>query len=283
MRHLILALLLAAGLSVAEDAIPEAAREAFADARTLRDRLNYTDAIAGFDVAIELAPGYADAFYERGICYLKIGQFMPGILDFSRALELNPRRASEVYTKVYQISYVVDLDRVVRELDKHVEAQPKAAHVVFMRGFFHVAKVEYKQAGVEDVQRGIADFDATLALNPKHVTALLYRAHLFTERAGLEPAEGERWRSKARADLAEALRHDPTSELAAYLEGRLWARRLGEDGASDVDLATWREKALSALQLALERGFTGYERLKTDKAFDALREDARFRKLLEPR
>ena len=48
-------------------------------------------------------------------------------------------------------------------------------------------------------------------------------------------------------------------------------------------LATCRDKALSGLQLALERGFKGYERLQADEAFGALREDARFHALLKGR
>ena len=53
------------------------------------------------------------------------GNFVPGILDFSRALELDPRIADQVYNKVYQISYVVDLNRVITELNKIV-AETKA-------------------------------------------------------------------------------------------------------------------------------------------------------------
>ncbi|HZU98551.1 MAG TPA: protein kinase, partial [Planctomycetota bacterium] len=92
--------------------------------KALRDKRNYTDAISKFDRAIALDPELADAFYDRGTCYLKIGNFVPGILDFSRALELNPRFADQFYNKVYQVSYVVDLNRVITELNKIVADHP---------------------------------------------------------------------------------------------------------------------------------------------------------------
>ena len=164
----------------------------------LRDRLNCSEAIKHFDRAIELDPLFDEAFYDRGTCYLKIGNFVPGILDFSRALELNPRIADQVYNKVYQISYVVDLNRVITELNKIVSDHPNVSYVVFLRGFFYVAKTEFKQVSRDDLDLGIADFNRCLELNPTHVTALLYRGFLYFKIAaklGLIPDSGSSFRA----------------------------------------------------------------------------------------
>ena len=74
---------------------------------------------------------------------------------------------------LYQVSYVVDLNRVVAELNKVVDDHPDLAHVVFLRGFFYVAKTEFKKYERKDLELGIADFDRTLELAPNHVSARL--------------------------------------------------------------------------------------------------------------
>ena len=61
--------------------------------------------------------------------------------------------------------YVVDLNRVITELNKIVSDHPNVSYVVFLRGFFYVAKTEFKQAARADYQSGIADFDRTLELD----------------------------------------------------------------------------------------------------------------------
>jgi tetratricopeptide (TPR) repeat protein len=147
-------------------AAEEAAKAELREGQTLRDRLNYSEAIKRFDRAIELYPEFSAAYYERGTCYLKIGNFVPGILDFSRALELDPRIADQVYNKVYQISYVVDLNRVITELNKIVSDHPNVSYVIFLRGFFYVAKTEFKKFEREDLDRASPTSTAAWSSTP---------------------------------------------------------------------------------------------------------------------
>ena len=48
-------------------------------------------ALAAFDGAIELAPDYAEAWYQRASLRFAIGQFLPAIGDAEQALALEPR------------------------------------------------------------------------------------------------------------------------------------------------------------------------------------------------
>lgn len=239
--------------------IARRAREATKLGLQLRDRLDYVRAIEQFDLAIELAPRAA-ALYARGTCRLKLGNFLLGVLDFSRALELDPRIGEQVYQKVYQVSYVIDLERVIVELDKIVAANPDASHVVFLRGFFYVIHSEYQRATPGNLARGIADFDRCLALNPQHVTALLYRGFLrFKLRQ--YPA--------ALADYERAAKLYPRSGSSHYLRALLWSVR------------KQRDKALAHLRQALRLGFDAGERIKTEKGFDFVRGDAELKALLK--
>ena len=166
-------------------------------------------------------------------------EVVPGILDFSRALELNPRIADQVYNKVYQISYVVDLNRVITELNKIVSDHPNESHVVFLRGFFYVAKTEFKQVGREDLNKGITDFNRCLELNPQHVTAYLYRGFLHMKMASKEtrPKERKAWYARAMKDYKHALVLDPVSGISHYLQALCWSTMSTEEGLDAAEIA----------------------------------------------
>ncbi len=263
-------------------AASEAARQELKEGQVLRDRLNYSDAIKHFDKAIELDPEYSDAFYERGTCYLKIGNFVPGILDFSRALELNPRIADQVYNKVYQISYVVDLNRVITELNKIVSDHPNVSYVIFLRGFFYVAKTEFKKFERSDLDLGIADFNRCLQLNTTHVTAMLYRGFLYYKMASLEAdlASRQACYDRAMRDYVDALDLDPVSGISHYLQALCWSVMSTEEGLSPDEVVARKKRSIEELRTSFTCEFKGYERIKNEKGFDAVRQEPEFVELM---
>jgi tetratricopeptide (TPR) repeat protein len=265
-----------------QQAALDAAKAELEEGRVLRDRLNYSEAIKHFDRAIELNPNFDDAFYDRGTCYLKIGNFVPGILDFSRALELNPRIADQVYNKVYQISYVVDLTRVITELNKIVIDHPNVSYVIFLRGFFYVAKTEFKRFDQSDLDQGISDFNRTLELNPKHVTAMLYRGFLYYKMAGLQPEGPERQKlfDRAMEDYFLALKDDPESGISHYLQALCWAQRSADKSLGAEKQEECKKKSLAVLKAAFDMNFKGYERIKNERGFDPVRGEREFTELM---
>ena len=271
-------------LKLLEQKALAAAKQELDQGEAKRNQLNYTEAIEHFDRAIALDPENGDAYFNRGTCYLKIGNFVPGILDLSRALELNPRIADEVYNKVYQITYVVDLHRVITELNKIVSDHPDEAHVIFLRGFFYVAKAEFKEYDEDDLLKGISDFNHCLSLNTTHVTAMLYRGFLQFKRANPEyektPKEIEDFYQMALDDYHAALELDPESGISHYLQAQLWAHRMRDEGATPDQVEEYKTKSLAELKAALDLDFRGYDRLKNEPAFDKLREDPEFGKLI---
>jgi tetratricopeptide (TPR) repeat protein len=261
----------------------EAAKRANEQGKALRDKRAYAEAIACFDRAAALDPLLADALYDRGTCYLKIGNFVPGILDFSRALELNPRFADQFYNKVYQVSYVVDLNRVIHELNKIVADHPDLSYVIFLRGFFYVAKTEFKKYDKEDLRHGIEDLDRTLQLNPRHVSAYVYRGFLEYKAALITEGE-ERARNfdAALADYDKACELDPMSGIAHFLKAMVFSVR-SEEGSelSGAAKHALREKAIEELTISIEQTeFKGFDRIKNDKGFAAVRNDPRVIELI---
>jgi CheY-like chemotaxis protein len=52
--------------------------------------LNYRDAIAAFDRAIAVEPGFAHAWNDRGLCFRELGDYDEALKSFIRAVELAP-------------------------------------------------------------------------------------------------------------------------------------------------------------------------------------------------
>ena len=74
-------------------------------------------------------------------------------------------------------------DGVITELNKIVADHPDESYVIFLRGFFYVAKTEFKRYDKVDLEAGIRDFDKTIQLNARHVSAYIYRGFLYYKAA----------------------------------------------------------------------------------------------------
>ena len=49
---------------------------------------DYTSAISSYSTAIQLKPDFAEAYYNRGLLYLRLGNKNLGVADLSKAGEL---------------------------------------------------------------------------------------------------------------------------------------------------------------------------------------------------
>lgn len=178
---------------------------------------------------------------------------------------------------------MVDLGRVIAELNKIWTDNPGKSYVIFLRGFFYVAALNVPKAKkpIKDaVKKGIADFDETLQLNPKHVTALNYRGFLRTHAAAAEmdPKRSEPLFNEALADLRRAKQLDPKNGVSCYLEAYLLLRRA--EGQQPATADGMREEAVKKLQEAFKLGFAGQARVKKEPAFKPIRNHPDVRRLL---
>ncbi len=58
---------------------------------------DYRGAIADYSKAIEIDPNYAEAYFKRGNAKYDFQDYKGAIADYSRAIEINPRYASDAY------------------------------------------------------------------------------------------------------------------------------------------------------------------------------------------
>jgi len=59
----------------------------------------YDQAILDFKKALNINPRYAEAYNNRGIAYGQKGRYDQAILDFNKALEINPGYADAYYNR----------------------------------------------------------------------------------------------------------------------------------------------------------------------------------------
>ena len=87
---------------------------------------DYDNAIVEFSRAIELAPGYAVAYSNRGVTYMQQRKYNKALDDLKKAVELSPRDKNAHYNLAALYALQGQKDRAFDSLDlalKHGFAQ----------------------------------------------------------------------------------------------------------------------------------------------------------------
>ena len=61
--------------------------------------MNFTQAMANYNKALEINPNLAEAYNNRGFCYYNQGHSTQAISDYNKALEINPNLAEAYYNR----------------------------------------------------------------------------------------------------------------------------------------------------------------------------------------
>ncbi|GIW72642.1 MAG: hypothetical protein KatS3mg102_2184 [Planctomycetota bacterium] len=211
--------------------------------------------------AIELDPTLAAAWFERGLLHLQMLRLGEAALDIAQALELEPAYADRYFEQLEFGRMALDLEPLRRELEQQLEAQPDEPRLLALLGFYPVARAYiFGERDPAAIATGRARLDRALLLHPRFALARVGRAYLRL-------LQGEA--DAALADLDAAERHHGGFVLASYMRAIVCAQR------GDV------EAALAALRRARRLGLRDGSRLERDPALAPLRDDPRFRAMLE--
>lgn len=167
-----------------------------------KDKGAFESALSDYARAIQLNPQYPDAYYDRCILYRAQKQYDLAIADCTKAIDLpGPKNAVASSVKL--------------------TVNQARSDYFMVRGRAYVNK--------NQSDRGMADFNEAIRLNPKSVGSLYSRGAAYYDRKDYRPAI---------ADFSGAIRLKP--EYAAALYWRGMAKRLSGDeagGTSDIDAA----------------------------------------------
>ena len=91
------------------------------------------------------------------------------IVDYTRAIELNPKYAAAYYNLAYTKQAKGDIDGAIADYTRAIELNPKDAVAYNDRGVTRQQKYDFHGA--------IADFDHAIKLNPKYAAAYANRGN----------------------------------------------------------------------------------------------------------
>jgi len=140
---------------------------------------NYKKAIEYFTKAIELKPDYAEAYFNRGLAYLKTGSiWIPGGVE--------------------------NLRKALSDFNKAIELKPDYVDAYYQRGvtyceFFHFYRKPFSPEVEDMFNNAIEDFNRALALDPTYYIAIAGKGNAYDRHGDF---------GKAIEAYEEALKHE---------------------------------------------------------------------------
>jgi tetratricopeptide (TPR) repeat protein len=166
-------------------------------------------AIADLDQAVRLKPASPEALVARGDAHRSKGDFKRAIADYDEAIRIDPKYIAGHIAKVQ--AFYAKGERVrARELEKDVALLGWS-----LDGIMNATQRRAVQADRQQLDRTFARLDAAIDARPKDAAPYVSRAdHLMRL--------SERQFARAAADLAEAIRLDPTHVDAYFRRAQLY-------------------------------------------------------------
>lgn len=106
----------------------------------------YEAALAEFTRAIGKAPTFAEAFHNRALVYIAVGNLGQAASDFGSVIEIEPHRLEARIRRGRLYARMNRLDEAIADFSKVIEIDPTHAEALFRRALAHYAKGEYGKA-----------------------------------------------------------------------------------------------------------------------------------------
>jgi lipoprotein NlpI len=100
-------------------------RAYFNRGRAYSDKGQYNLAILDFDRAVRLDPEYPDAFNGRGIAYAGMGQSERALQDFDQAIRLDPNYAIAIYNRGLALQNLGRASEAAQDFVKATQVGPR--------------------------------------------------------------------------------------------------------------------------------------------------------------
>jgi tetratricopeptide (TPR) repeat protein len=103
-------------------------------------------AMVDFNKAIEIDPKNARAYYYRGYAWRTKGDNDKAIADFTKVIEIDPKYTAAYYYRGYAWQTKGDNDKAIADYTKAIEINPKDTHAYINRGWAWDAKGDHDKA-----------------------------------------------------------------------------------------------------------------------------------------
>jgi tetratricopeptide (TPR) repeat protein len=182
----------------------------FRSGLTKRAKGDLDGALVDYNKAIELNPQYAYAYNNRGLIKQAKGDLSGAITDFDKAVELDPKDSQAYYNRGIVRRDKGDLEGAITDYDEAIKLNPQYAHAYNNRGCAKQVK--------GDLDNVLLDFDRAIELDPKDVHAYRNRGLARRVKGNLDGAI---------TDYDQAIILD-SKDVSTY-DGRADAKRMKGD------------------------------------------------------
>jgi tetratricopeptide (TPR) repeat protein len=187
---------------------------------------NHTEAIQAINKAISIAP-HSIYYTNRGSTFFALKQYDKALLDYDKAIQLNPNLASAYMNRGSLYSVLKKYDKALADHNKAIQINSQSTILSSNIGQTNELSTEdamsYYNRGIDFYVQGnykdaIADFDNAIKINPELVEAYTNQA------AAIIAQKGDL--NKAQALLTKAIQLDP-QHASAYLNRGIVYYELG--------------------------------------------------------
>jgi tetratricopeptide (TPR) repeat protein len=217
-----LVVIAAGGLVYKRVTDPRNAREAFDAGLRLMKASRYDQAILNFNRAVDLEPAFAEAFRMRARTYMAQSNLDEAIRDFTRVSVLKPRDALALAERGFASLEKKDYASAIADADRAIALDPKLAKAYNLRGVAH--------RSVGDPRKAVDDFTKALERDPN--------LDNYFQRAATYQQLGQH--ELAIADFTSALEEDP-QEPHTYFARAESRSAVGDAAGARADIATGRK------------------------------------------
>ncbi len=216
------------------------------------NRGKYEEVLAILNWFLELEPDDPIVLNNRGVTYDMLERYEEAFADYDRSLELRPDHPDILNNRGIASRNLGRHEEALVDYNRSLELRPDHPDTIMNRGVAYKHMGRYKEA--------LADYNRSLELRPDHPATLMNRGATY--------AEVERY-EESLADFNRSLELLPDDAGTFYNLAclfSLWGKL---------------KDALTHLEKAIEKDEKYREDAKTDKDFDNIHDDPRFKKLVE--
>lgn len=202
--------------------IPGTSSYYYAKGNELANRGDFENAIVNFNKAIALNPEDSYFYTNRGFAFAELGDLASALADFNKAIELNPEDYIAYNNRGHVYYSTRDYDRAIADYTKAIYINPDNALSYNNRGLAYRDKGDYGNA--------ISDFTSVIRIYPNASEAYFDRAYVYML---INDFNG------AIPNYDRIIRLEPNNALAYYFRGIAY-EGLGQINNAEKDF----EKAL---------------------------------------
>lgn len=144
-------------------------------------------ALEQYNLALEKNPEKAALWVKRGKTKVELLDYVGGLEDLEKAIEINPQAAEPYYVRsLFYRQVMGNFNQADKDLNKAIELDPKGSYL-FMRGVFAYEAGRFEKA--------LKDLDAAIATGEKNADLYTYKSAVLSDKGDLEGAL--EWSKKA--------------------------------------------------------------------------------------